>query len=296
MRWLALAVFLADCGGGDLPIVDGNAPSADVAAAGDGSTRMPGSPGDMDGSARDAAAVDAEPDVGAASDQSTPGRDGPPDARSTLSISPTSFAFSPTQVGLASGAKSFAVSNGGPDPVPIKSVAMRGAGADDFAIEPGQCVLAAIKPSGSCDVSVAFKPKGAGAKAAQVVVTSLDSAELLAEVSGNGIAAGALEVSPLEVSLTAKVGTTGAPAQVSITSTWQQRTGPIVIVLGGASPAQFAISSNTCGAGVAGGGKCSFAVAFRPTGLLGPRYGTVSISVDTPAAFKADVLLTGSAE
>jgi hypothetical protein len=61
-----------------------------------------------------------------------------------------------------------------------------------------------------------------------------------------------------------KVGTTSAPATVTLTNTGTGTLNISRLVLGGASPNVFAIAGTTCGLTVAPGGSCSVTITFTP--------------------------------
>ena len=135
-------------------------------------------------------------------DMNTPigtGGSNPPPPAVTLSSS--SMAFGNQTTGTASGAKSTTLTNTGGSSLAIASIAVSGANSPDFT-QSNNCG-ASIAPSGSCTINVVFTPSATGARSATVTITDNAAGNPhTISLTGTGVAAGSLSVSPRVTALT----------------------------------------------------------------------------------------------
>ncbi len=94
----------------------------------------------------------------------------------SITVSPSSKAFSSVSTGESSLPENFVISNAGPGPLTISAIAKNGTDPAMFTINNGTCgtLPATISPNSSCTFSVTFTPTTDGLKTANIAVTSND--------------------------------------------------------------------------------------------------------------------------
>lgn len=104
-----------------------------------------------------------------------------------LFLDPLVLDFGQTKVGSLSKSKFIQVVNSGTGPLEIKSIRLRGAGAQAFTARPVGCTTAPLKPKSSCSVEVRFKPTRGGSIKADLVLnhTAAEGSHTL-EIRGLG--------------------------------------------------------------------------------------------------------------
>jgi hypothetical protein len=90
----------------------------------------------------------------------------------TLAISPTSLAFGPQAIGVATAPQTVTLTNNTSDPIPFSgaSISFTGSNAANFA-SPSNTCGASIAAGASCTVSVTFTPAGIAPASATLVIT-----------------------------------------------------------------------------------------------------------------------------
>jgi hypothetical protein len=104
---------------------------------------------------------------------------------------PASLAFGELDVGEASKARTVTLRNGGTGPLTVAWIAVVGPSASDFELAPGGTCRkgAALEPSASCTIAVAFAPTAGGSRAASLVAATDDPAGFTEiDLTGVGIA------------------------------------------------------------------------------------------------------------
>jgi FtsP/CotA-like multicopper oxidase with cupredoxin domain len=207
-------------------------------------------------------------------------------------VSPTSVPFGNQLLNTTSAAKTVTLSNTGTAPLAINGISLAGINAADFAISANTCG-ASVASGANCTISVTFKPTATGARSASLSVNvAAPATSQSVPLTGTGIVPVA-GVSPASLSYPIQlVNTTSAAKTVTLSNTG---TAPLAIngiSLAGTNAADFAISSNTCGASVASGANCTISVTFKPT-AAGTRTGSLSISSSDPAHPTLAVTLSG---
>jgi hypothetical protein len=194
-----------------------------------------------------------------------------------LTINPVSRNFGSVAEHGSSAPTVFSVTNTGSLPQTITSVALTGSQAGEFGVDPDTCGSAVVAGGGTCTVTVAFQPTGAGARTAKLVVKSDANLSVTATLRGTA-QAGALgfDPNPADFGVVA-VGATSTAITVKVTN---GGTAPLTITavhLGGANPEQFVVAADSCtGQPIAPATSCSVDVLFRPTGA-GDRSATLDI-------------------
>jgi hypothetical protein len=117
-----------------------------------------------------------------------------------------------------------------------------------------------IAPAASCTIAVVFSPTVAGPASGVLTITD-NAGTQTANVSGTG--ASPVTLSPASLSFgSLAVGSTSAATTVTVTN----RLSTALTFAGISVPAggPFALSSNTCGTGIAAGASCTVGVTFTP--------------------------------
>ncbi|MEO8485212.1 MAG: choice-of-anchor D domain-containing protein [Betaproteobacteria bacterium] len=203
----------------------------------------------------------------------TGGTGGPP-ATGTLTM-PASVPLGSQAVGVQSAGTNFTVSNGSGTAVTVSSVLSNS--VTEFPIVGNSC--GTVAASGSCTVTVAFKPATSGARSGIITISSNGTGSPQTVVlSGTGTSAppppSGLTI-PSSLSLGSQaVGVQTAGSNISVSNPGGS---PISISSIVTSPtAEFPIVGNSCGV-VAAGGSCTITIAFRPFSA-GLRTGSMTVT------------------
>jgi hypothetical protein len=177
------------------------------------------------------------------------------------------------------------VTNTGNATLNIATPTVSGVDSTDFAVIANGC--AALAPGGACDIGVTFTPGAAGPRSAQLSVPSdAPSSPQTVTLDGIGLApprVPAVSISPATVAYAGQVvGTTSAPAAVTITNTG---TAPLTVgtaQVTGAEAADFQMVADTCGV-VAVAASCTITESFVPA-ATGTRTAQLTITSDAPGS------------
>ena len=194
------------------------------------------------------------------------------DNPAVLDIDPPAHAFASTLAGSSSAAQTFTVTNTGGVATGTITTALTGTDPGEFALSNDGCTGQALDGGESCTVDAAFNPTSAGARAASLDVSATPGGGDAAALTGTGLDPANLTVSPLDEAYgNVQNGTTSGTQTFTITNTGDVTSGTVATSIAGVDPTEFTLSADTCnGQTLAGGGSCTFAVAFAPTGL-GPK-------------------------
>jgi len=203
-----------------------------------------------------------------------------------VTLSSTSLSFSATTVGSTSSAKSVTLTNAQSVALTFTSIGVTG----PFAISSNTCG-ASILAGANCAVSVTFTPTATGAATGTLTFTdNAPNGPQTVSLSGTG----GSTTSPVTLSGSSlnfgsvAVGTTSPASTVTLTN--RQSVALTFSSIGVTGP--FAISTNTCGTGIAAGAACSVGVTFSPT-AAGSATGTLSFA-DNATSSPQKVTLTGT--
>jgi len=184
------------------------------------------------------------------------------------SVSPTSLAFGSVTTGTASAPQSVTVTNTGSGALPIISVTLTGKNLSQFS-QTNNCG-ASVAVGSKCTINVVFAPTSGLAKTATLNVNGGGGAGTQSvTLTGTGVAPKpTYSVSSTSLAFgSVTTGTASAPQSVTVTNTGSVALPIISITLTGKNPSQFS-QTNTCGASVAVGSKCTISVVFAPTSAL----------------------------
>ena len=170
------------------------------------------------------------------------------------------LAFGSVVAGVTSAAKTITLTNPSPLlPISIASIAPAG----DYAATDS--CAGSIAPSGTCTVSVTFRPTATGARNSSVVITSnATNNPRTSTLTGTGTLP--LTVSPTSVAFgNQAINTTSSPKTVTLTNASPLLAIPITnVTLTGTVPGDYA-QTNNCGSSIPAGGSCTVTLTFRPT-------------------------------
>ncbi len=177
-------------------------------------------------------------------------------------VSPTVFAFGSEIAGQNGSTQVFTFTNIGQQTSGTFSAALAGANAADFSIQANTCGVT-LAGNASCAVTVRFNPGSAGGKSATLAGSGTPGGSPTAALTGTGVAAGGLRVTPTAFTFAdTTAGTTSANTTFTVQNTSAASTATLNL---GVGTADFSIQSGgTCGATLAAGASCTVFVRFNP--------------------------------
>ena len=216
-------------------------------------------------------------------------------------ITPADNDYGAREVGTGPSAPAaFTVGSTGTAPLAIGDVSV-GGGDGSFAVASDTCSRATLNPGATCRVGVTFAPTGSGAKVASLIVPGggPGAPTLTARLTGSGTSAAAALVPRLVRFDEREVGSGPSdPTRLHLESVGTAPLRVTGVVIGGANPGDFRITSDACsGRAIAPGASCPIEVVFQPQspGGLGA---TLDVVADDPGlsnpAASADLAGTAS--
>lgn len=144
--------------------------------------------------------------------------------------------------------------------------------------ETDNCVGQSISAGKTCTINVVFTPGALGALSGSITVSvNVSGGQLSASLSGTGIAAGNLTLTPGSWNYgNVQIGQNSAAESFSLTNSG----GASVTISSVTAGSPFSITSNSCGGSLAANSACAIAVTFKPT-TEGAAAGT--LTVNSPA-------------
>jgi len=205
------------------------------------------------------------------------------------SLAPSSLTFSSQDEGTTSAPQPVTLSNTGPAPLAISSIAASG----DFA-ETDNC-NGSVAPLGSCTINVTFRPTATGTRSGTLTVTDnsnlVPGSQQTVSLSGTGINPGG-SLSPTSLTFGNQViNTTSLVKKITLTSSGTTPLMNIAVSITGANGGDFA-ESNACPATLNVGSKCTISVTFTPS-MLGAESAALDVS-DNAANSPQTVALSGA--
>jgi hypothetical protein len=200
-----------------------------------------------------------------------------------VALSASTLAFANQIVNTASAAKTVTLSNTGMGTFALTSIVASG----DFKVT--HTCGSSVAAGASCTLSATFLPTVLGSRTGAVTITdnATGSPHLIA-LSGTGVSASAMNLSPASLSFAVQlINTTSAAKTVTLRNAG---TGPLGIT-SIAVTASF-VQTHTCGTSLAAGATCTISVSFRPL-TSGPFSGSVTI-IDNAAGSPHVIPLTGT--
>ncbi len=196
----------------------------------------------------------------------------------------TPFTFPIQLLATTSAAQVATLTNTGTLSLTVSSIAITGANATEFA-QTNTCgvlpATLAAGATGTCTISVTFKPATIGSKTATLTVVDAAGTQTIA-LSGLGATASVTlnPASPMSIAFpTQQLGTTSAASVATLTNTGA---GPITVTgvtITGLNATNFA-QTNNCPIGpatLASGAICTVSVTFAPT-VAAPNSATLNVA------------------
>ena len=196
----------------------------------------------------------------------------------------TPFTFPVQLLATTSAAQVATLTNTGTVSLSVSSIAITGANATEFA-QTNTCgvlpATLAAGATGTCTISVTFKPATIGSKTATLTVVDAAGTQTIA-LSGLGATASVTlnPASPMSIAFpTQQLGTTSAASVATLTNTGA---GPITVTgvtITGLNATSYA-QTNNCPVGpatLAAGAICTVSMTFAPT-ITGPNSATLNVA------------------
>lgn len=183
-----------------------------------------------------------------------------------LSTDEASLTF-PTVAVDTRAQRTLTVTNGGEETTGVLTTRLDGPGAEKFELEDDQCNGATLAGGASCEVTIAFEPTVIGDPDATFVVSASPGGEAQVALSGEAVAAAALDVGPAGYDF-GWVERNGGEAtfDFSVTNVGGVPSGAVQVQLTGTGAGHFAIEPESdCSDPLPAGSSCTVRVAFRPT-------------------------------
>ncbi|MGH9121591.1 MAG: choice-of-anchor D domain-containing protein, partial [Acidimicrobiales bacterium] len=181
--------------------------------------------------------------------------------------------FPTTPVGATSAPLTLTLGNTGDAPLNVTSSLISGPNTADFTVVPGgTCAAVTPIPIGagaSCTILVVFKPSIAGAETATAsLVGNYFNSPVSVTFNGSGAGTPQINFSPPSVAFgNQAVNSTSGSQTVTVTNPGNVPNLVTSVTLGGANPADFNITSNTCNGATlppASATSCQVKVVFNP--------------------------------
>ena len=201
-----------------------------------------------------------------------------------ITLTPTSLVFGNQGVGTTSAPQAVTLTNTSGEALSFTSIE-----ATTNFLQGNNCG-SGVAVGGNCTINVYFVPSGTGPLSGALLIAdnAADSPQVV-YLSGTGTSTAILTVAPASLAFGNQViNETSAAKTVTLTNT-----GTVSVTISSITPsANFAISSNTCGATLAAGKKCTVKVTFTPA-ALGAVTGTLTFN-DNAANSPQTVSLSGT--
>ena len=210
-----------------------------------------------------------------------------------LSLTPSSPNFGSVVAGSSGSPTTLTVTNTGGVATGAITATRGGVDMGDFAITSNTC--GTLSPGVSCLIGVTFTPAAIGAKTASLTVTSSPGGSAAATLSGTGVTAGTLTITPESKAFGGALpGATTSATSFTVRNTGGTSTTAITTSVTGTHAAQFPISADTCqGAILAPSATCTLSVTFAPSAPAGGKTAQLSVSASTGGT--AGAALSGTA-
>jgi hypothetical protein len=209
-----------------------------------------------------------------------------------VQLLPASLSFGNQSVGVASAAQIVTLTNTGTVPLTISGITFAGTNPADFK-QTNNCGTS-LAVSANCAISVTFTPSVKGARSAKLSVAdnAAKSPQSVA-LSGTGVILPTAQLSPVSIDFGTLLDfSLSASKSVTVKNTGTTALSISSITIVGTNPADFVISSNSCGATLATAATCTVKVEFNPQ-AEGIRAATLSF-VDSAANSPQSVSLSGT--
>jgi hypothetical protein len=205
-------------------------------------------------------------------------------ASAAFTATPASLEFGSVVEGASSSPQAVTLTNTGGVAVQLGTPSVS---ATDYQISSNTCG-ATLAVSAQCTLQILFHPSATGDRPATLSIPSnLPSSPATVALDGTGLAPGALLLSPSSLTFPAAAIGVASPAQgVTVTNTGGS---PVQLTSFVAAPADYQVSSNSCGSSLAASASCLVQIVFTPA-QAGARPGSLTISANVSGGSVAAVL------
>ncbi len=182
------------------------------------------------------------------------------------------YTLGPTAIGMSSSPVTLTIVNSGGVPSGVPGTpSITGPNASDFAVVANNCTAAILPMGTSCSMSVVFTPQTTSGEQATITVAASPGGTAQATLSGTGLTAPALAITPDPGNtFQATVqGQTSAPVLFTLKNNGQTTSGVInAPTFSGGNSGDFAVvsaSDGCAGTTLAQNATCTFQVTFTPS-------------------------------
>ena len=183
-------------------------------------------------------------------------------------LTPTTLAYTATNVGATSIAQAITVSNTGGTLATLQTPIITG----DFSITANSCSTS-LAPSTGCTLSIVFTPTASGARTGTLTINDSGGTQV-ATLSGPATNPATDAIAPQSLTFSAQqIGTVSVSQQVTLTNAGDVA---LTLISSQITSGDF-IQVNACGNSLAAHSTCAVTVTFSPK-TVGPQTGALSIS------------------
>jgi hypothetical protein len=213
-----------------------------------------------------------------------------------VNLSPARVSFGNQNVGTTSGATPVSVTNNGPGPLTISTIAITGTNPGDFS-QTNNCPVSpsTLVVSASCTVNITFTPAAASARSASVTIADNGaSSPQVVALSGTGVVP-TVTLSPASLSFGSQtLNTSSSATPLTITNNGPGGLTISGIGIGGANSVDYAQTNNcpVSPATLAASSSCTVNVTFTPT-VAGASSASLNIT-DNGASSPQSASLSGT--
>ena len=187
-----------------------------------------------------------------------------------ITLAPTSIAFGNETVNVPVS-KPVTVKNNETTAIAVTSITVTGANTVSFQ-QTNNCG-SSIPASGTCTITVTFKPTGTGARSASVTLTDSVGTQNI-PLTGTGVAA-PITLSPTSLAFGNETVNVPTSKPITVTNSGTSAITISSITVTGANTVSFQ-QTNNCGSTIPSPGSCTITVTFKPTGT-GARSASVTL-------------------
>jgi Abnormal spindle-like microcephaly-assoc'd, ASPM-SPD-2-Hydin len=237
----------------------------------------------------------AAPSVNTPSSTSSSGSLGaaPPPAPSQFTVDPASFSFPSTAIGSTSSINAVATLTSTGNATQL--TAITSSNPSEFSLTTTCSLPGALAAGATCLVSIQFKPSSAGARSAQITITTTNGGRVSIAIAGTGVPStlAQITISPQSLSFPdTVVGSTSFTGAAVFTLTNTGNAAIDLTAITSSNPNEFP-TTTTCNlpGSLVPGASCTVSVQFRP-GARGGR--STQMTILTSNAGTGTVSVSGA--
>jgi hypothetical protein len=207
----------------------------------------------------------------------------------TDTLSLKSLTFPGTIIGVTSAAQTVTLTNSGGNPLTSIAVSVSG------PFQQSNNCTTQLAGNASCAISVTYLPTAAGPQTGTLQVADILRTQTV-PLAGTGLLPPAISVNPASLTFSPQpVNTRSAPVTLTISNTGGAAMSDVGFAITGASSANFATGTTTCGATLPSGGSCIVQVTFTPT-ASGTANAALTVTSSTLKVQAVTVPLSGNGQ